>query len=979
MYIKEIKIKGFKSFADKFNLELNENFTGIVGPNGSGKSNIVDAIKWVLGEQSIKNLRGSKEMTDVIFDGSASREPASSASVTIVFDNSDKLLPIEYNEVAVKRIVYRNGENEYYLNNEKCRLKDINDLLVDTFSSRDSFNIIQQGKIDSILSDKPEDRRVIFEEAAGVLKYKKRKEESLRKLDRTHENLEKIDMIINEIKRQVNPLKEASEKAKEYKELSSKLSSIEISLIHTDITNYNDNYERINREKENYENEHLKLETIINKDQAELEKLKLDLSKIEESISKDQVKLNEIVDKLSDVSNKKDLLNERIKYDKDNSALKNNLSVLKENELKIINEIKSNKLDKENIQNDIEKHNSLLSVINNDLTAKSKTRNDYSKEIEDITRKLIVLESKKEVLENSILNNDKIPYPVKNILNNHSLGGIVGIIGSVIKTEDKYSVMLDTALGSASNFVIVDNEEAAKNAIKYLKTNNKGRVTFFPLNVIKPKTVEPEILDKIANQSGFVGLASDLVSYDNKFYNIIMNQLGNILVADTLDSAVLISKLINHRYKVVTLTGEVIHMGGSLTGGSQKQNSSLTDKYELNKVKNIIEEYTTKLKEINIKLDEIDLEISNLKNKAYLETKESIKFSELLNVKLNIIKDLEIELDKTSTEIRTLSSSDNTLDKEQKKLLEDYYSLQNDKQEYSKKLDYLKKEKSDLNDSILEKESIIKKNNQKNSEYVNKVNSLEVEKVKCGINLDNLLNKLNEEYSMTYEAAVSKYNLEMDVEEARKIVIDLKNKIKSLGNVNLESIDEFEKVNERYQFLESQKNDLKLSEEDLLKIINEMDEVMINNFKDTFDKINIEFNNVFHTLFGGGKAELKLTSPENILETGIEIVACPPGKKYKSLSLLSGGERSLIAVCLLFSVMNIKSVPFVIFDEVESALDEVNVDRFGSYLSNYKGKTQLLIITHKKKTMEYVDLLYGITMQESGVSKLVSVRLEDIK
>ena len=979
MYIKEIKIRGFKSFADKFNLELNENFTGIVGPNGSGKSNIVDAVKWVLGEQSVKNLRGSKEMADVIFDGSSSRESASSASVTIVFDNSDHLLPLEYTEVAVKRVVYRNGENEYYLNNEKCRLKDISDLLVDTFSSRDSFNIIQQGKIDDILSDKPEDRRVIFEEAAGVLKYKKRKEESLRKLDRTHENLEKIDMIINEIKRQVEPLRLASEKAKEYKVLSEELSNIEISLIHTDITNFNDNYQRISREKENYENEHLELETVISKDQTELEKLKLELSKLEESISKDQLKLNELNEKFSNISSQKDLLNERIKYDRDNKITKNNLAILKENEFKIINDIKSNKLDKENIQTDIEKHNSLLTKVNSELTSFSKARNDYSKEIDDITRKLIVLESKKEVLENSILNNDKIPFPVKNILNNHTLGGIVGIIGSVIKTENKYSIMLDTALGNASNFVIVENEEAAKNAIQYLKTNNKGRVTFFPLNVIKPKTVEPEVLDKIVSQNGFIGLASDLVSYENKFYNIIMNQLGNIIVADTLDSAIILSRIINHRYRVVTLTGEVIHSGGSLTGGSQKQNSSITDKYELNKVKSLIEEYSLKLKELNNKLDNTDLEISKLKNKVYLETKESIKFSELLNVKINAIKDLESELEKISTEIKTLSSSDNDLDKESNKLLEDFYKLQNEKEEYSKKIDYLKKEKVDFNENILEKESIIKKNNQKNTEYINKINALEVEKVKCGINLDNLLNKLNEEYSLTYEAAANKYNLDIDVEDARKIVIDLKNKIKLLGNINLESIEEYEKVNERYEFLESQKNDLKLSEEDLLKIINEMDDVMTQNFKETFDKINMEFNKVFHILFGGGKAELKLTSPENLLETGIEIIACPPGKKYKSLSLLSGGERSLIAVCLLFSVMNIKAVPFVIFDEVESALDEVNVDKFGRYLNNYKGKTQLLIITHKKKTMEYVDLLYGITMQESGVSKLVSVKLEDIK
>ena len=976
MYIKEIQINGFKSFADKLTIELDPTFTGIVGPNGSGKSNIVDAIKWVLGEQSIKTLRGSNNMTDVIFNGSSSRNPANFASVMITFDNTDRTLNIDYNDVSVKRVVYKTGENEYYINNEKCRLKDITNLFLDSRSSKESFNIVPQNKIDQILSEKPEERRVIFEDAAGVLKYKKRKEESLSKLYKTQDNIERINLIINENSENLVPLEEAARKAREYKEVTSELESVEIALIANDITVLSTKVENDSNAKLKLEEKLSKLQANSTNEETEAEKIKVRLLNIDESIKTTSASIFKINESLIALSNKKTLITERNKYDKESETVKNNLIALKDREGSLRNNISSSNLDIKYLNDEINNLNEKLSSLNNEYNSVNREKERATFELNSKRKDLLDRNNKIDILENNISNMNKIPYSVRSVIDNPTLRGIHDILGNLVNTKSEYVTMLDVALGASSNNIVVNDEACAKEAIDYLKRQNKGRATFFPLNVIKPKSIEPEILRNISNIIGFIGIASDLVTYDNKYYNIVMNQLGNIIVTDNITSAIAISKKINHRYRVISLDGELIHVGGVMTGGSIKTNSSyISDKYELEKLKNSLNVINNDIVEAEKKVNELDSDLNIIKDNIYNLNIEIIKNKESLNNKNSILETLNSELESVVNEIDNLS--DNNLSKELDNVIKEYYNHEEKKNELEKTLNALNKEKIDLNNTLTTLETAIKKQNSEYNNLVNEINNLELEITKININLDGLLNRLSEEYSLGYERARKEYVLEIDTEVARERVNMLRRKVKSLGDVNLGSIDEYDRISKRVNFLTKQKEDLENSKNDLLSIIDDMDEVMKEKFVQSFNDINVEFGKVFKTLFEGGNAHLELTDPDNILETGIDIIAVPPGKNQKPLSLLSGGERTMTAISLLFSIMNLEHVPFVILDEVESALDENNATVFGEYLANYKNKTQLLVITHKKKTMEFLDKLYGITMQESGVSKIVSVKLED--
>ncbi len=975
MYIKTIKINGFKSFADKMNIELDPTFTGIVGPNGSGKSNIVDAVKWVLGEQSIKALRGSNNMTDVIFNGSSSRQPSNFASVGITFDNTDRLLNIDFNDVEIKRTVYKTGENEYYINNEKCRLKDITNLLLDTKGSKESFNIIPQNKIDQILSEKPEERRVIFEDAAGVLKYKKRKEESLSKLAKTHDNIDRINLIIDENSENLVPLEESARKAKEYKEAKSKLENIEIALIAKDITTFSDEVEVKKNKKIKLEEELSNVESSSTKDDTKIEKIKVDILNVDEKINKTSKEIFNINESLISLSNKKTLLTERNKYDKESNEIKNKLINLKDREGKLNNNISAINIDIENIKKNLNSYNDTLVSLTTDYNSNNVKRESVSFEINNRNKKLLDIRNKIDILETNLSSLNKIPFAVKNIVGNATLRGIYDILGNVIDTKDEYVIMLDTALASSSNNIITEDEVCAKEAIEYLKRKNLGRATFFPLNVIKPRSIEPDMLKDLKNIIGFVGVASDLVTYDTKFYNIIMNQLGNIIVCDNIDNATKISKKINHKYRVITLDGDVIHTGGIMSGGSyKKSNSYINDKYEIDRLRNSIDTVTNEIGEYNNELKELDNNIAIIKDKIYNLNIEIVKNNEVLNNKISQLDSLKNDQELLKDEIENLSN--NNLDKELETIIKDYYEHEQRKTTLEKELASLNNQKNQLNENLNEIETSIKKMNNKYNSLNNEINNLEIDITKLNMNLDTLLTRLSEEYSLGYERAKNEYILEINEDEARSEVNTLRRKIKSLGEVNLGSIDEYERISKRVSFLTKQKDDLENSEKDLLKIIDDMDNVMKDKFLDTFNKINVEFNKVFKSLFKGGNAHLEMTDKSNILETGIDIIAVPPGKNQKPLSLLSGGERTMTAISLLFSIMNLENVPFVILDEVESALDEANATIFGEYLQNYKNKTQLLVITHKKKTMEYLDKLYGITMQESGVSKIVSVKLD---
>lgn len=975
MYIKEIKIYGFKSFADKLTIELDPTFTGIVGPNGSGKSNIVDAIKWVLGEQSVKNLRGSSSMTDVIFTGSSSRAASNFASVSIVFDNSDRTLNIDYNEVSVKRTVYKTGENEYYINNEKCRLKDITNLFLDSRSSKESFNIIPQNKIEQILSEKPEDRRVIFEDAAGVLKYKKRKEETLSKLAKTHENIERINLIINENSENLGPLEEAARKASEYKNALSELESVEIALIAKDISVLSSDLENKTNRKLVLEEELSHLDSDNTSESTEVEKLKVKILNIDESIKKTSNEIFNINENLLELSNKKTLMTERSKYNKESVEVRNNLINLKDKEGTLKNNISTLKIDISNLENEKNNLKNKLSDYTNEYNKINGLKDKIMFDLNNKRKLLFETNSKIDILETNISNMNKIPYSVRSIIDNPTLRGIHNILGNLVDTKDEYVSMLEVALGASSNNIVVNDEACAKEAIDYLKRHNKGRATFFPINVIKPKSVDPETLREVRNIIGFVGIASELVSYDSKYYNIIMNQLGNIIVASDINTAIAISKKINHRYRVISLDGELIHVGGIMTGGSLKNNAGyISDKYELEKLKGSIDAINNDINELDVKYREVENEINVIKENIYNINIEVIKNNETISNKNSILNNISSEYDLVVNEINNLSND--TLDKELNDAIEEYYKVEQKKIEFEKELEIYNKEKLEFNNTLSELEASIKKMNSKFNSLTSEINGLEVSITKLNMNLDTLLNRLNEDYSLGYERAKKEYVLEIDEDIAREKVTTLRRKIKSLGDVNLGSIEEYERISKRVSFLSAQRDDLESSKNDLLSIIEEMDEVMKDKFIESFNNINVEFGKVFKTLFKGGKARLELTDPDNILETGISIIAVPPGKSEKPLSLLSGGEKTMTAISLLFSIMNLEHVPFVILDEVEAALDENNATVFGEYLDNYKNKTQLLVITHKKKTMEYLDKLYGITMQESGVSKIVSVKLD---
>lgn len=976
MYIKEIRLHGFKSFADKTVIELDQFFTGIVGPNGSGKSNIVDAIRWVLGEQSIKTLRGSNNMSDVVFTGSSSRNPSNFASVMLIFDNSDKTLNIDYSEVSVKRVVYKSGENEYYINSEKCRLKDITNLFMDSRSSKESFNIVPQNKIDQILSEKPEERRIIFEDAAGVLKYKKRKEESLSKLSKTHDNIDRINLIISENSENLLPLEESARKAREYKSAHEELENVEIALIAKDITTFSSEVEIKKTRKIKLEEELSKLTSSSSLDNTEIEKIKINIINIDENIKKVSSSIFKVNETLIDLSNKKTLMTERNKYDKTSEAVKNNLIKLKDREGELKNNISSIKTDVENLEKEKVSFKDKLDNYNKDYSTLNNVYEKYNFELNQKRKNLVNIQNKIDILETNISNMDKVPYSVRTIVGNPTLRGIHNIIGNLIDTKKEYASMLDIALGASFNNIVVNDEVCAKEAIEYLKRHNKGRATFFPLNVIKPKSVDPETLRIIKDIIGFVAIASDLVTYDSKYYNIVMNQLGNIIVASNINTAIQISKKINHRYRVVSLDGELIHVGGIMTGGSLKSsNSYINDKYELEKLKLSIDALASDIKETENKVYSYQNEITIIKDNIYKLNIDLTRNNEKFNAKNQQLDTLNTEFNMIVNEINNLSL--NNLDNELNIVIEDYYKHEQEKILLEKQLEVYNKEKLDLNFTLDNLETSLKKMNAEYNNLNSEINSLEIDITKLNISLDTLLTRLSEDYNLGYERACREYTLSIDEDAAREKVSYLRRKIKSLGDVNLGSIDEYERISKRVNFLTKQKDDLERSEQDLLSIINEMDDVMKDKFEESFNNINLEFGKVFKTLFKGGSAHLELTDPNNILETGIDIIAIPPGKNQKPLSLLSGGERTMTAISLLFSIMNLEKVPFVILDEVESALDENNATIFGEYLDNYKNKTQLLVITHKKKTMEFLDKLYGVTMQESGVSKLVSVKLDN--
>ena len=979
MYLKGIVTSGFKSFADKLELKLDGKITCIVGPNGSGKSNVVDAVRWVLGEQSVKSLRGDGSMSDVIFSGSKSRNPLNVASVELIFDNSDHYLNVPYTEISIKRRVYRSGENEYYLNNEKCRLKDINNLLMDTGMGKESFNIISQGEVDKILSNSSADRRVIFEEASGILKYKKRKEEALRKLDKTHSNIDRVNDIITELEMQVGPLKEQSEKAKEYLENKKGLDKYEVALLAYDIENFNIELENSKKRKEKIDSEIVTISNETNKNDAKYIEDNNRLEKLEQERSELNRELLKVTEEKTKLEGERNLLKEKSKTTKEEEELKEEIRNLINKREKLLSSISVIDVDIQEIVKDMTTVDDNIKeqekLLQNEKSKKNMLTNDFSKH----NQELISIKHKMDNLKIEIEQGSDMPNSVRKVLKNTNLTGIHNTIGNILSTEEQYVNALNTAISSNKNFIITKDEDSAKKAINYLKDSHLGRATFFPMSVIKERYVDYETLSIVRNSPDFVGVMSDLVTYNRQYEAIIKNQLGTVLVALNLDAATRLSHLINSRYKIVSLSGDVVNVGGSLTGGSNYAGKSvIVLKQELKHLEDTMNLLQREEEEIEKELQENREEISKLEDNLFVISKDKVTLKEKYDTKKNELRDIKDKLIQITKDYEALESiSNNSISKKEEEIIRQFHEKNAYKEQIEIRIKSITKDINDIKDRIEKNQADDKLKNSHLRTLEKESHDLEVNINRIDVKLDNMLETLSQEYEMTYERAKNEYSLDIEPEDARVKVNTFRTNIKRIGMVNLDSIDEYERVNSRYEFLTNQREDLIKAEDTLLEIMNEMDEVMKEEFKITFDKIREEFQKVFKELFNGGQADLKLTNPEDLLTTGIDIVASPPGKKLTTISLLSGGEKTLTAISLLFAILNVRTVPFCLFDEVEAALDEANVVQFGKYLNHYRNKTQFLIITHKKKTMEYANTLYGITMQESGVSKLVSVRLED--
>lgn len=973
MHLKRIELHGFKSFADKSVIEFQNGITGIVGPNGCGKSNISDAVRWVLGEQSVKSLRGSN-MADVIFAGSEDRKPQNVAEVTLVFDNEDRFMNFDYNEVEITRRLYRqNNEAEYLLNKEPCRLKDIVDLIMDTGLGRDSLSIISQGNISTFADSKPEERRGMFEEAAGVAKYKKRKLESIRKLERTKDNLDRVEDICLELEKQISPLKRQKEKAETYLDLKNQLQSIEVSVLVKEIEGLSSSLKDLNESLDLLDKEKVTIEGQVLLNEQQNETLKKKMFDLDQEVNGLQGQL------LTAMNNVNELETQKVEIDTNRKHILENTD--KEDLEARITQMKAILQDAVNEYNDrVRRYNETKEEKLDLEAAQEKNRGDMMmlrQNIENLNLQIHNNRNRREQLVDAVENKSGYSYGVRSIMKaKDSLNGIIGVLGDLLETNPEYEAALSTALGNAVQFVVTKTDEDARNAIRFLKDNKSGRATFLPENTMQSRALREEHLVVCQSYKGYLGVMKDFVTYSEPIDHVVSNQLGHIILVDTLENASSLSRAVFARYKIVTLDGEVINVGGSLTGGSYKQQTStFASKRELETIKEVIlsqeKEISNKKTRLN-ELDNLAREIShNLLQKqmsfAKLEVVVTNKKSEL-----QVAKSEYESLTHRSVELSEIESG--THDNQ----------LINDLNDAKKRRDRLTESiqaKRELRMSFVNENDKIEASLRASRSHLREIQSdmtqKQVNKAKQETELSNYLLRLNDEYKMTYEYAKEELATEVNMTEAKETVRLLRHKIDSLGNVNLQAIEDYEEVSIRYETLNNQRLDLITAQDSILKAIDEMDEIMVTRFSETFEKINKEFNIVFRNLFGGGRAELRYSDPENILETGIDIDVQPPGKAVQNITLFSGGEKALIAISCLFAILRVRPVPMCILDEVEAALDVANVDRFAKYLREFSNETQFIVVTHREGTMEECDLLYGATMQQKGVTKLVSVKLKD--
>ena len=1179
MYLKSIEVHGFKSFANKMLLEFDTGITAIVGPNGSGKSNIADAVRWVLGEQSAKQLRGSK-MEDVIFSGTEMRKPLGYAYVTLTLDNSDHKLPIEFEEVTVTRRVYRSGESEYIINGSPCRLKDIQELFMDTGIGKEGYSIIGQGQIDKILSGKPEDRRELFDEAAGIVKYKRRKHIAEKNLEEERLNLSRVSDIISEIERQLVPLEKQSDVAKIYLKYKEELKNLEVSVFLKEYDKIHKTMADIDRkldittedmkatqsEYDNIKNEYKRLEqqleefdAAIEADKTAYNDLLLNIEKSEGEIkvlneqinsllqndeyyqdrihSNEQeilikkteeqdyisekeeidVKISHVDDNLSEVLVQLDKINENIsgytkeieecsnaifEYMNQNSGIKTNIqryeTMLEQNEVRKsqlnqrILKIKSeeelydeeinrcrNQLD--NISNEILTYTNECSEIEKSIQDTQSGIDNISYQLDDSQTKYHIEKSKLESLINLTERYEGYGNSIKKVMEQKAVyPGIVGVVADIIKTVKEYETAIETALGQAIQNIITEDETTAKDLIAFLKKNKYGRATFLPLtNITSGRTLHSH---EVLKEKGVIGIASTLIETESKYNALIEYLLGRIIVVDNIDNAADIARKYNYSLRIVTKEGEYLTPGGSISGGAYKNVSNLLGRrreiealeVQINKLQNRIKELTSKLEKENRKkaadisrldeikrllqekyllqntakinfeqvvakkteaqslysdyvkeLEEIKLQAVELNNNLkelgkslsdnQIKTRELEQKIEGLNLHLSKEKEAEKSAQEKASalkmELSSLEQSNHFImenirrvKREINKLYEDETSIKADMQKafdiIQEKKDSISRAKKAIEET---KEALVKldekiKNQIKEREHNTKIHKnffdkrdelsnrihdldkecirLTTQKEKIIEQIDQQMNYMWEEYELTYSTAVEYMGDKgITVNGSKKAIQEVRTKIKELGDINVNAIEDFKNLSERYNFLITQREDLIKSEETLISIIKELDTEMKLQFEKQFEAINKQFDLVFKELFGGGKADLELTDNDDVLEAGIRINAQPPGKKLQNIMQLSGGEKALTAISLLFAILNLKPSPFCLLDEIEAALDDSNVKRFAKYLKKLAKDTQFIMITHRRNTMAAADILYGITMQEKGVSTLVSVSL----
>ncbi|WP_249030491.1 AAA family ATPase [Tannockella kyphosi] len=973
MYLKKIELHGFKSFADKVHVEFQPGITGVVGPNGCGKSNISDAVRWVLGEQSVKSLRGSN-MSDVIFAGSQDRKAQSLAEVTLVFDNSDKFMQIEYDEVEITRRIYRlNNEAEYLINRQPCRLKDIVDLIMDTGLGKDSLSIISQGNISSFADCKPDERRAIFEDAAGVSKYKKRKLESIRKLERTTENLERIGDIVHELEKQIGPLEKQKIKAEKYLTLKEELTSVEVSVLVCEIQKIKELLDELSLKIKEFNEQRTTIEAGLFLQETNNDEIKKKMFALDSEIHGLQTQLMEAMTNVSNLESAKIEVDQKRKFLMENASedvLHEKIAQLKDVLSESLQEYNDRYERSQETQKDIQ-----------ELMKKQTTLNEQLNEDKSFVESTVAIiqrkKSKKEMLLEELESRSNLNHGVRTIVEYAKRNkDIIGVLEDLVIANEGYEQAIATSLGNAVQFIVTSTDIAARSAISYLHDNKAGRATFLPMDVMEPRSVRQEHLLVCTNMNGYLGIASDFVKSNKKIGNIIENQLGNIIVCDTLENANSISKALFGRYKIVALNGDVVNVGGSMTGGSyKKSNSNFTKKRELENLQDDLVIYEKKLVEKRNEINELE---NSFKEISHDLLQKQISYGQLeVVVQRKKEKLVSIKSEYESLTDQKLELENFTSGKVESKLIQDL----NEAIKLRDNLNEEIKSKRLLRMSYVEQSEVLEQELKNGRKQLNQIQGdltkETIDATKQEVILENHLVRLNNEYRMTYEFAYESYVALENLEEAKEIVMTLRHQMDELGHVNLDAIEEYQNVFERYESMNNQRLDLLQAQDKILEAIKEMDEIMVEKFSSTFEKINIEFNTVFRSLFGGGKAEIRYSDPTNILETGIDIDVQPPGKAVQNISLFSGGEKALIAISCLFAILRVRPVPLCILDEVEAALDIANVERFAKYLREFSSTTQFIVVTHREGMMQECDVLYGATMQQKGVTKLVSVKIDE--